>query len=190
MSLPGSNPIAALDQLISQHLSSILNTAYACPPGGNRSWNDLLAYYGVVPEAPAERLNTSRDLRMTRGAIPAEVGRVLDGLQRWAQGQLQATYTSPGIANTPQYAALIVRIQGLSWQERKRYEEAVIPRKEPSVGSIFANASSTAAETPWANVRVEPANVLVCWSCGAPQEKAMNFTCRYCSQPLGGPSQP
>lgn len=181
------NPVVALDQLLSQHVSTILNAAWACPPGGNRAWDALLAHYGVPPDPPVERVTLAINLRMQRGAIPAEVGRVLETVARWAHGQLTALASSPWVTGDPAFAALGVRIQGLAYHEKKRYEDAVVPPSQPTVGSIFANASSTAAETPWANVKIEAANVLVCWSCGAPQEKQMTFVCRYCSQPLGGP---
>jgi hypothetical protein len=183
----GASPVASLDQVLSQHVTTILNTAWACPPGGNRGWDALLAHYGVTPDPPVERVTFARDLRMQRGAIPSEVGRALEAVARWAHGQLVAMASSPLVTGDPGFAALGARIQGLVWHEKKRYEDAVVPPSQPTVGSIFSNASSTAAETPWANVRIEPANVLVCWSCGAPQEKQMSFVCRYCSQPLGGP---
>lgn len=184
----GGTPIAWLDQALTQHVAAILNAAWACPPGGNRAWDAVLAHYGVAPDPPVERVTLACNLRMQRGAIPSEVGRALEAVARWAHGQLTAMTSSlPYAAGDPGFAALGARIQGLVWNEKKRYEDAVVPPTQPSVGSIFSNASSTAAETPWANVKIEPSNVLVCWSCGAPQEKQMSFVCKYCSQPLGGP---
>lgn len=182
--LPGADPIAALDGAVAQHLRAILDAAWACPPGGDRRWDALLAYYGVAPDAPVDRVNTSRELGMERGALPSELGRVLHGLGRWAHGQLVAIASAPGVAADPRLAGLGARIVGLAAQELARYEGAVVRRRAPSVGSIFANASSTAAETPWANVKVEPANVLVCAGCGAPQERLMTFRCRYCQAPF------
>jgi hypothetical protein len=77
-----------------------------------------------------------------------------------------------------------VRFAQLAVMEAQRYEAAVIPQRAPSVGSIFSNASATAGQAPWANVKVAPANVLVCVHCGAPQQTPLNFVCKYCSKPM------
>lgn len=53
------------------------------------------------------------------------------------------------------------------------------------VSSLFANARATAAKTPWANVKVDGAITLACPACGAPQEIASDFLCRYCHAPMG-----
>jgi hypothetical protein len=53
-----------------------------------------------------------------------------------------------------------------------------------SVGGIFANAITTAKLTPWANIHIDPTTVTCCPTCGAPQEKQLDFKCRYCRQPL------
>ena len=53
------------------------------------------------------------------------------------------------------------------------------------VSSLFANAKATAKKTPWANVKVETSVTLNCPACGAPQEVAADFMCRYCRAPMG-----
>jgi hypothetical protein len=53
-----------------------------------------------------------------------------------------------------------------------------------SVNSVFANVQATAKLTPWANVKIDAAKVLECFACGAPQEVALDFACRYCRSPM------
>ena len=68
-----------------------------------------------------------------------------------------------------------------------RYTREVCPPKQAvaaSVNSVFANAQATAKLTPWANVKIDAAKVLECGPCGAPQEVALDFVCRYCKAPM------
>ncbi len=60
------------------------------------------------------------------------------------------------------------------------------------VASVFANAVETTKKTPWASAeaaakaassRGESSVTLQCSRCGAPQEKTLEFTCRYCGTP-------
>ena len=123
---------------------------------------------------------------MTRGAVPSEVTRALEAVQAWAEHELSALVPASGLVSDPQLGALTVRIARLVPSETARYEAAVVPQRSPSVGSIFANASATAGAVPWANVKVSPASVTICVHCGAPQEAALDFLCRYCKQPMAG----
>ena len=59
-----------------------------------------------------------------------------------------------------------------------------------SVSSLFKNARETAEKAPWANVKVETSITLNCPACGAPQEVASDFLCRYCKKPMGRPPAP
>jgi hypothetical protein len=167
-----------------QHLRFILDNAAAAPPGGGQPWDGVLAHYGYRPLPAQTRLNTARDLGMQRGAIPDEVKMVLEGMQSWAQTQLADVARVPFAVDDPLYMQLVGRAAGLVFYESERYKSQVAPKKTPSVGSIFANASSTAAETPWANVSVQRVAALACVQCGAPQEKPLDFKCRYCRQPM------
>ncbi len=57
--------------------------------------------------------------------------------------------------------------------------------KPPSaMKSIFANARRTAAQVPWAGTTFERRVSVSCPSCGAAQERAREFRCRYCSSDL------
>ncbi len=59
--------------------------------------------------------------------------------------------------------------------------------KPPGAGvsSLFANAKETAAKAPWANADNKSSVTLRCPACGAPQEIALDFKCRYCHAPMG-----
>lgn len=60
------------------------------------------------------------------------------------------------------------------------------PPPGPSgVSSLFANAKATAEKTPWANAKIETSVTLNCPACGASQEVAADFSCRYCHAPMG-----
>ena len=48
------------------------------------------------------------------------------------------------------------------------------------VASVFANAVETTKQTAWANAKTDASVTLVCAECGAPQERALDFKCRYC----------
>ena len=68
-----------------------------------------------------------------------------------------------------------------------RYTADVCPPKAAvaaSVNSVFANAQATAKLTPWANVKIDATKVFECHACGAPQEVALDFVCRYCKSPM------
>lgn len=55
----------------------------------------------------------------------------------------------------------------------------------PALGSIFANAERTAKAVPWARQKHPESVVVHCPHCGAPQEGALDFTCRYCKKSMG-----
>jgi hypothetical protein len=169
-----------------QHLQYILGAALACPPGGGRPWDAVLAHYGFAPDPPQSRFDTARDLRMIRGALPDELARVLAGLQTWGQSQLADVARVPFAVEDPAFMTLAGRVSGLVYFETERHRAQVVPQKTPSVGSIFANAAATASQTPWANVQVKRVVAIACLHCGAPQETPADFVCRYCRQPMTG----
>ena len=45
---------------------------------------------------------------------------------------------------------------------------------------VFFSAHGAIAE----HYKIDPAKVLSCHSCGAPQEVALDFVCRYCKSPM------
>ncbi len=179
-----SRRVQAFAATFEQHFQSIISAALAAPPGGGQPWDGVLAHYGFAPRDPQSRLDTARDLGMTRGAIPDEVKSVLEGLAQWAQEQLSEIARTPYAVDDPEHMRLVGRVAGIAFYEVERYRAQVVPAKTPSVGSIFANASSTAKDAPWANASVQRVIAFACRNCGAPQERAMDFKCRYCRQPM------
>jgi hypothetical protein len=179
-----SRSVQALAAAFERHLRYIVDNALAAPPGGGQPWDGVLAHYGYRPLDAQTRLDIARDLGMQRGAIPDEVRIVLDGLAAWATTRLAEVARVPFAVDDPVYMQLVGRASGLAYYESERYKALLAPPKTPSVGSIFANAASTAAETPWANVSVQRVAALACVQCGAPQEKPLDFKCRYCRQPM------
>jgi hypothetical protein len=64
------------------------------------------------------------------------------------------------------------------------------PPARTGVASLFANARATAEKTPWANVDLKSSASLACPACGASQEVALDFVCRYCKAPMGSKDLP
>lgn len=64
--------------------------------------------------------------------------------------------------------------------------EAVAAEVKPpsAMKSIFANARRTAKQSPWAHLVYERRVSVTCPTCGAAQERARTFTCRYCDGDL------
>lgn len=53
-----------------------------------------------------------------------------------------------------------------------------------AVSTIFANARRTAATVPWAGLKFDSRVNVACPNCGAAQERARVFVCRFCGQEL------
>jgi hypothetical protein len=69
---------------------------------------------------------------------------------------------------------------------RRVEQQALGPSPTSStLASVFANAERTAKEVPWAGQKHDESMVLHCPRCGAPQEAALDFVCRYCKKPMG-----
>jgi hypothetical protein len=184
MSDPALARLLWLEDEIRRHQNAIVSAAWQCPPGGNRAWDGLLQAYRVIPQAPADRVSEAVGRQMTRGAIPTEVRRALESLAAWAEGELGAL--APALGGNERFQFAQHQVRGLA-QEADRYESAVSPSQAaPTVGSIFANAAATAGKAPWQSVKVPASAVLVCVTCGAPQQKPLDFKCPYCGNPIAG----
>lgn len=57
-------------------------------------------------------------------------------------------------------------------------------RPPSAVSSIFANARRTAHQAPWAGLTFDRRVNVTCRSCGAAQDRAREFVCRYCGSDL------
>jgi hypothetical protein len=135
--------------------------------------------------------------RLTRGATPGEVRMVLASLAAWATGEAMRLAQDPALAH--EAAGLRTWIDGLVDGETREYERSVgvvapppaapsppAGPAAPSLGSIFANAQQTSKEVPWANMKYDQVATLTCVHCGGPQEKPMDFMCKYCRRPIAG----
>jgi hypothetical protein len=190
-------PIESLDAAITQHVSAIHATAAGAAAGGSPAWDGLLRHYGIAPFDPQERAMIVQGMRMSRGAVPAEVRVALQGLQAWAQQQLAA------FGQDPSAGALRQRVAELVDRETSTYErmlgiapppplvpEAPPAPAGPSLASIFANAQQTSKEVPWAGQKYKQVVTLTCVHCGGPQEQPSDFMCRYCRRPIAGAIRP
>jgi hypothetical protein len=199
-------PVEALDAALMQHLSTIQRTAFSSPPGGGGEWDTLLRHYGHTPFDPQERAMSVSCMKLSRGAVPAELRVVLLGLQAWAQGELGRLRASGAANGSPTFAGLEQRIAGLVDHEIGAYERALgVPPSAPmvqqappppaapagpSLASIFANAQQTSKEVPWAGMTYKSVVNLNCVHCGGPQEQPQDFMCKYCRRPIAGSIKP
>lgn len=183
------NAVAAIEQRLDQHVTYLRGAALACPPGGAKPWDEALTHYQVSAEPPHVRVQAARDSQQRSGAIVLEFERAVAALARFAEQECDATFSkellvglAPPVAHRVEM--LRARLRTMPKVEAERYANEVGAHAQTSVassvGSVFANAQSTAKMTPWANVKIDPATVMTCWTCGAPQEKPLDFKCRYC----------
>ena len=193
-------PIESLDAAITHHVQAIHRAAVSCPPGGGPEWDGLLRHYGLAPLEPGERSFIVTHMRLSRGAVPAEVRSAFVGLQKWAHGEIDRL-RSVGQMAPPH---LHQRVSELVDQETSTYERSIgvapppppaappgppvyaPPTGAPALASIFANAQSTSKEVPWANQKYNAVHTLNCVHCGGPQEQPQDFMCRYCRRPIAG----
>ena len=193
----------AIEGHIDGHVRWILDTAGACPPGGNATWDRVLTHYGAAPDAALKRLEDAQQSGQARGATLIEVRRAVDAMLAQAKAELDRVVPPVAIgvgsvvsaigAGTSdpvlesRVATLRARLTSITDEALARYTQTVCPPKAAvaaSVNSVFANAQATAKLTPWANYKLDPSKVLTCHSCGAPQEVALDFVCRYCRSPM------
>jgi hypothetical protein len=87
---------------------------------------------------------------------------------------------------------------GMYWSQRwmadisllsayERYQNAAKPKWETpaadadlSIANVFANAAQTSQQAPGANAQVPASLTMKCPTCGASQEKPLDFLCKYC----------
>lgn len=193
-----SAQLQQIDANVDGHVRWILQSAGACPPGGNRSWDQVLAHYGAKPDAALARLEEAQQAGQSRGATLKEVRRALEAMLSSARAELDrvvppvqwgaAVVAGTADANFEHYVATLrAKLTRIPDEALARYTSEVCPPKAAvaaSVNSVFANAQATAKLTPWANVKIDAAKVLECNACGAPQEVALDFVCRYCKSPM------
>lgn len=192
-------PIESLDAAITQHVQAIHRAAVSCSAGGGPEWDGLLRHYGLAPLEHGERSFIVTHMRLSRGAVPAEVRSAFVGLQKWAHGEIDRLRN----AGQPAPPLLHQRVSELVDRETSSYERSIglapppppaaaappayaPPPGTPALASIFANAQSTSKEVPWANQKYSAVQTLNCVHCGGPQEQPQDFMCRYCRRPIAG----
>jgi len=186
-------PIESFSELVAQSVSAIHTAAASAAPGGDANWDGLLRHYGVTPFDVGERALIVQRMGLSRGATPAEVRVVLLAVQRWAEAELARLRSDPAVATAASLGPLSERIASLAERETSAYERALgLPRAPaprpaapaPSVASIFANADQTSKEAEWGSAKYRQVSSLTCVHCGGPQERPMDFLCRYCRRPI------
>ncbi len=192
--------VDALAAALRQHVDYVLNAAASSPPGGGPAWDEVLRFYRVTAHDAQERTMIVQYMRLQRGATPAEVRAVLEGLRTWAFGEIERLRTDPSIAQSPALGQLHGAAQTLVDRETANYERSigiqpapVAPPPKlagPSVGSIFANAQQTSKEVPWADMSYKQVATLTCVHCGGPQETPLDFMCKFCRRPIAGTVKP
>jgi hypothetical protein len=194
----GAPAIDALASALVAHVRAVRDTAAASPAGGGPAWDALLQHYRLAPFDPRERAMVVQHMRLARGATPGEVRMVLTSLVAWATGEAARLAQDPALA--AEVPGLRAWIDALVDGETREYERSIgvappppapvalpVPAPAaPSLGSIFANAQQTSKEVPWANMKYEQVATLTCVHCGGPQEKPMDFMCKYCRRPIAG----
>lgn len=199
-----SQRVAELEQHVGGHVRSIVGVAMSAPPGGNHEWDRVLAYYGQSGDPALKRLEDAQAAGQAKGATASEVKRTLAAMVAQARAELDRIVPPVPIGGghfvvavgagtgdvdfEGRIASVRAHLDRLPDLESERYAAAVCPPKQAvaaSVGSVFANAQSTAKLTPWANVKFDPTRILTCAQCGAPQQVELDFTCRYCRAPMG-----
>jgi hypothetical protein len=187
--------LEAFELTLEQHVRWILECAAAAPPGGGHAWDRVLGQYGSTPDSPLARVEAIASTGQTRGAIPAEVRRAAEAMALQATAELDRIAPRRALGSGPESVtdSLASRLRAtlghLPDDLSARHVAAVCPPRAAvaaSVGSIFANAQSTAKLAPWFGMKVDPSRILVCNNCGAPQQVELDFTCRYCAEPMAG----
>lgn len=173
-----------------------VQTAQQAAPADDPAWVELRQRYRVASDPLLARWIAGLNPARPRGASSEELRLVLEALAAWAKGELHAfARQAPGAEQHPIFQRIQGRLARLALDECVRYREALVASAlgqpaagaAPSVGGIFANASKTAGETPWAATYQQGAqtNTLICAHCGSAQERTLDFLCRYCRKPLG-----
>jgi hypothetical protein len=197
----GAPAIDALASAIATHVRAVRETAAASPAGGGPAWDALLQHYRLAPFDPRERATVVQCLRLTRGATPGEVRMTLAALVAWATGEAARLAQDPTLAaEVPRLRAWVDTLVDGETREYERSIGVVAPPPAPppaapapaapSLGAIFANAQQTSKEVPWANMKYETVTNLTCVHCGGPQERPMDFMCKYCRRPIAGATLP
>jgi hypothetical protein len=107
-------------------------------------------------------------------AGPAEVGARVNALVLAAAKELD------GLAATVPAARLNDAWDRLSRTALDAKQAEGKPRKPSRLGNLFANATANVEDSPFKDVKWERRFLVLCTSCGAPQQTPRDFKCAYC----------
>src|SRR5207247_1495550 len=114
---PHMAALAALDALLTQEVADIHRVASSVAAGGGPAWDALLRQHTVTPLDAAVRARIVAHMRLPHGAVPAEVSVLLQGLQRWAQAELERLLADPAGVTRDSVERLQERIAALAQRE-------------------------------------------------------------------------
>lgn len=160
---------------LDQQAARVLETASACPPLGDTSWDDLLRELGVKPLSQEERQkHFSEGPKRRGGAAPIEVRLALTAIRDRAH----ASWGGMDIGDDER--KLAHRLSSFVDEGMREYLKRVAPAI--TTASIFANARAT---TPVYAAAPGGLSQMKCVTCGAPRKSAsVALTCVYCGGKL------
>ncbi len=155
--------------------AELVRVASEAPLGGGPPWQAVLTAHGVAPlPADDRQAYLASGMPMNRGALPIEVRRVLEVLQRTASAALAHLAASQEVDD-----AVERRVATLADRAMRDYLHAVRP--PVTAGGIFANAR---ASTPRFAATVAGVATMRCSACGASRSSEGDQACRFCGAPI------
>ena len=106
--------------------------------------------------------------------VEADAGERIKGLVLAAAKELD------GLVGTVPAARLNDAWDRLSKMALDAKQAEAKPRKPSRLGNLFANATANAEDSPFKDVKWERRFLVLCTSCGAPQQTPRDFKCAYC----------
>lgn len=160
---------------LDQQAARVLDTASACQPLGDDSWNDLLRELGVRPLSQEERQkHFSEGPKRKGGAAPIEVRLALTAIHDRAH----AAWKKMDIGDDERRVAQ--RLSSYVDENMRQYVNRVAPAI--TTASIFANARAT---TPVYATAAGGLSQMKCVTCGAPRKNDGDaLVCVYCGGKL------
>ena len=187
------DPAALLDQFeatLKNQVALIEETARSSPAGGGPQWAEIVRHFGLPDIENRGRVAGER--KHPNGAFPDELETVVSVLAGQASQTLDHMLGFGMLEHRPdlrpRVEAIAATIASLAATQRKAYTESLAPKRVTGagVGSIFANVKASKQINPWADLKYDRQFTLSCPGCGAPQQVALEFVCRFCGCNLFG----
>jgi hypothetical protein len=128
-------------------------------------WGEVLSRYRIDAPAPA-KLPSVANVRVVVNALVIQCAVECEKL----------------LKSDPAATPLWQRLTRVVDEEQKAHAAFLPPEKPKSklLGNLFVHATASVNEEFWKAFNWSDRYVAICKSCGAPQEKARDFKCRYC----------